>query len=602
MSAASVSNEKNARPPIGRIMKNIGFVLKKLYRANRTLFFVKVPLLFLNTAASLVSVVFLRAVLNALADGAETRNVFALVTAFAAANFLISFIKRSLSRCGSRQLIKTTYAVNRMLGEAVSRMPLSAAEEPDMRDFISRASASNSFSDIIEQVTGCVGALINIAAYSAVVINVHPIILLSVAAVIAVQLLINRLRLGSEYKWRAVLSPIVRRENYFYDCLGNPRYGKEVRVNGLRPFFADKADEYYTGHFSPVVRRQAIDGSRLHFVTEAAKAAQRLFIYLILAAQVVFHEMRIGDFSMYLASADRLTYNLSDIIGRFSELLTCGAFAEEFRRCMEFSEKKGDRAARAAQPPPEDFSIEFRNVGFKYPGGENYVLKIISFRLENGESLSLVGVNGSGKSTLVKLICRFYEPTEGDILIGGVNIKDIPYEEYSKLLGVVFQDFRLFSFSVRENIAMGMQRGEEYMLRCLEQSGLAERTAKMKDGLDTFIYRDFDESGIELSGGEGQKLAIARLIYRNSPVIILDEPTSALDPVTEYDIFNRFHTVSKGKTAIYISHRLSSSRFTDKVALLRDGTLAEFGTHEELMTLPDGIYREMFRTQARYYV
>ena len=215
--------------------------------------------------------------------------------------------------------------------------------------------------------------------------------------------------------------------------------------------------------------------------------------------------------------------------------------------------------------------------------------------------MSVVGVNGAGKSTFVKLLCRFYDPTAGEILFNGIPVGKIPYAQYIDLIGVVFQDFKLFSFSVRENIALSEEADRDRLRSCIEQSGLLEKIEGLPKGEDTMVDKQFDPEGIEFSGGEGQKLAIARAIYKNAPVVILDEPTSALDPIAEYDIYRRFSMLSKGKCTVYISHRLSSTKFTDKIAVFSDGFLKEYGNHQELMAVDNGIYKKMFTMQAQYY-
>lgn len=215
--------------------------------------------------------------------------------------------------------------------------------------------------------------------------------------------------------------------------------------------------------------------------------------------------------------------------------------------------------------------------------------------------MSIVGVNGAGKTTFVKLLCRFYEPTEGEIFVNGIPVKDIPLNEYYGLLGVVFQDFSLFNFTVRENISMSTKADEDRLRDAIVKCGLENRVETLPDGVDTYIYKEFDPDGIELSGGEGQKIAIARAVYRGAPIVIFDEPTSALDPIAEYDIYRNFHDLAENRTAIYISHRLSSTRFTDRTAVFANGTIAEYGTHDELMAIDGGIYKEMFAAQAKYY-
>ena len=230
------------------------------------------------------------------------------------------------------------------------------------------------------------------------------------------------------------------------------------------------------------------------------------------------------------------------------------------------------------------------------------ILKNISIKLKAHETLSIVGINGAGKTTFVKLLCRLYEPTEGEILINGINISSIPYEQYYKLLSVVFQDFKLFPFTVRENIQLCINGDPVRLAESIRESGLSAKIDSLPNGVNTMVFKEFDENGIEFSGGEGQKMAIARAIYKNAPIVILDEPTSALDPIAEYEIYQHFNSLAKGKSTIYISHRLSSTRFTDKVAVFSDGNLAEYGSHAQLMEIDGGIYKNMFQTQAQYYI
>ena len=240
-------------------------------------------------------------------------------------------------------------------------------------------------------------------------------------------------------------------------------------------------------------------------------------------------------------------------------------------------------------------------MSFRYPNTDRLILKNINIVLRPGESLSVVGLNGAGKTTFVKLLCRLYKPTEGEILVNGIPVCDIPFEEYGKIIAVVFQDFRLFAFSVRENVQMDTRGNADKVSESIAESGLAEKINKLTKGEDTFVYKEFDSEGIEFSGGEGQKLAIARALYKNTPIVILDEPTSALDPIAEYDVYKHFHSLSKGRTSLYISHRLSSTRFTDKIAVFSEGEICEYGTHKELIAISGGIYKEMFEMQAQYY-
>lgn len=247
------------------------------------------------------------------------------------------------------------------------------------------------------------------------------------------------------------------------------------------------------------------------------------------------------------------------------------------------------------------YEVEFRDVSFRYPNTEAYALRHVSMKFRIGEKLAVVGRNGSGKTTFIKLLCRLYDPTEGEILLNGVDIRKYDYAEYQALFSVVFQDFRLFAFSLGQNVTAGADVDCARAEVCLREAGLGERLLRMPDGLDTMLYRDFDPHGVVISGGEAQKIAIARALYKNAPFLVLDEPTAALDPVSEYEVYRKFNAISGGKTALYISHRLASCRFCDEILVFSAGSIVQHGTHEALLQEKNGEYARLWHAQAQYY-
>lgn len=247
------------------------------------------------------------------------------------------------------------------------------------------------------------------------------------------------------------------------------------------------------------------------------------------------------------------------------------------------------------------YRIEFRDVSFKYPGAQQYALRHFSMELKVGEKLAIVGMNGSGKTTMIKLLCRLYDPQEGEILLNGVDIRKFKHEEYSRLFSVVFQDYQLFSFLLGENVAVAADYNEDRVRKCLENAGFEQRLKELPQGTHTYMFKDY-EDGVEFSGGEAQKVAIARAIYKEAPFVLLDEPTAALDPLAEFEIYRRFDEIVEDKTAVYISHRLSSCRFCDKIAVFHEGRLIQQGSHEQLVQDKAGKYYEMWNAQAQYYV
>ena len=321
--------------------------------------------------------------------------------------------------------------------------------------------------------------------------------------------------------------------------------------------------------------------------------------YFYIGCLALAKKITIGDFSMCVAAASNMYWSLNGIVTGWQEVTKRCNYAYQFLKFLDYSEAmpKGNQSVKKGA-----HTIEFIHVGFRYPRTERFVLRDINLTIQSGEHLSIVGLNGAGKTTLVKLLCRLYDVTEGEIRIDGINIKEYKEEEYRRLFAVVFQDFKLFAFSLRENITFGEQAEDEEIEEIFRLTGFYEDANKLDEGLDTILYKSFDEHGTELSGGQQQKTAISRALYRNAPIVILDEPTAALDPIAEYDIYRQFHTLVGGKTAIYISHRLSSCKFCDHIAVFGGDTMKEYGTHEELVRIPGGIYATMFAAQAQYYV
>ncbi len=327
-----------------------------------------------------------------------------------------------------------------------------------------------------------------------------------------------------------------------------------------------------------------------------------LCIYGYLSYRLLTGTIGIGDFTLLAGASNSLKDSLQGLLNQIQEVHRKLNFMREYVKFIDTEDtyRSGTQTISEKTLPV----IEFRNVSFRYPSMQEYILKDINITISPGQHLSVVGLNGAGKTTFIKLLCRLYDVDEGEILLNGINIKNFDYDSYIKELAVVFQDFKMFALSIRENIKFGdwkKEVEERDIEKVCDLSGLTQKVESLSKGIDTQIYKYFDKEGIEPSGGEMQKLAIARALYKDAPVVILDEPTAALDPVAEYDIYRQFDTLIGGKTAIYISHRLSSCKFCDKIAVFADNTIKEYGTHEELANLPCGIYAEMFEAQARYY-
>ncbi len=326
-----------------------------------------------------------------------------------------------------------------------------------------------------------------------------------------------------------------------------------------------------------------------------------LVSYLIICFYCVLGAFPVGGVIKYVGYLASLTGNIGDLFYKLHELEVNEKFLQVYLDYFDIQNDMYQGSLSVEKRSDKKFDVEFKGVNFKYPGSEQYALKNINLNLKVGERLAVVGMNGSGKTTFIKLLCRLYDPTEGEITMNDFNIRKYDYRQYLDIFSVVFQDYHLLAMPLGNNVASAASWDAEKAERLLEEVGFGERYAEMTKKLETPLYKNFDEDGVNISGGEAQKIALARALYKDAPFIILDEPTAALDPIAEAEIYARFDEIVGDKTAIYISHRLSSCRFCDKIAVFHEGEIVQVGTHEELLQDENGKYYELWNAQAQYY-
>lgn len=324
-------------------------------------------------------------------------------------------------------------------------------------------------------------------------------------------------------------------------------------------------------------------------------------IYLFVCLKAWAGAFGIGSVTQYIASVAKAASGLSELIETAGTMKINAPFLEKTFEYLDIPNLMYQGSLTVEKRRDRDYEVEFCNVSFQYPGSADYALKNVNIKFRIGERLAVVGRNGSGKTTFIKLLCRLYDPTEGEILLNGINIRKYNYLDYMSVFSVVFQDFKLFAFPLGQNVAAKSFYDKERVENSLQKAGFGERLSDMPDGLETYLYKEFSEKGVDISGGEAQKIALARSLYKDSPFIILDEPTAALDPVAEADIYTRFNEVAGDKTAIYISHRLSSCQFCDEIAVFENGEIVQKGSHKELVEDKNGKYYELWQAQAQYY-
>ncbi len=386
---------------------------------------------------------------------------------------------------------------------------------------------------------------------------------------------------------------------FFLELISDYPRGKDIRI--FKMFDVIRRKGMAARDDIENAQKQAIrDGMKVGVWSVLVQNIFTVAVYAYVGIKAIYGMITIGEVTRYISAITLLQTQIGVLFTLLISINTQNTYFESYNELMEFKNQKYDGTLPVEKRYDNEYELEFRNVSFHYPNSDRLVLKNVSFRLKTGRKLAIVGANGAGKTTFIKLLCRLYDPTEGEILLNGIDIRKYDYDEYIRLFSIVFQDYRIFSFSVAENVAAGPDFDRERVVKSLQDAGIYERVLNMRSGIDSRLLKDQqdgDEEGIEISGGEKQKIALARALYRDAPMVILDEPTSALDPIAEQDIYTRFNDM-----AVFISHRMSSCRFCDEIAVFDGGQIVQNGTHEELVADADGIYRKMWEAQAQYYV
>lgn len=395
------------------------------------------------------------------------------------------------------------------------------------------------------------------------------------------------------------LAPVWRQEYYMNRVTQDFDYAKDIRLFRLADFLLgkqrkvfEKKEERMDYHYNQWFRH-ALLVRGVYLVGSA-------LIYGVLVYSVLRKGMSIGNFTLYLTLAMSFSGSLSSFLQSLGEYGKASLEVDDFRTFMEL--ELGDGKDALPLPEAEDYVIEFHDVGYRYLKAEKNALEHLNLTLHAGEKLAVVGINGAGKSTMIKLLLRLYDPTEGYITLNGVDIRRYRREDYYRLFSPVFQNVEVMAFPVAENVSMKAREETDFRqaMNALREAGLGEKLEALPKGIETELLKIVDEEGVDLSGGEKQKLALARALYKAAPIVVLDEPTSALDALAEQQLYERFDHMIGKKSAVYISHRLASTRFCDRIAMFQDGHMIELGSHEELMA-QGGEYAHMFEVQAQYY-
>lgn len=585
------------------IIKNLSYFLPFVFKNYPTYFILNIFKIILKSITPLINVIVPKYILQELIGNRNISNLILFVLIIVLSNVLANY---SLYILEMRiKLINDKLAKNFdvLLNSKAMRMDFEYCEDPMINDLIEQAQRgmnyyTNGVAETMDTFSQIIANIITFSGVILIVINSKtPLLILFTTVGVILSFIFSGLQNSLEEKTNQSMIRINRRFGYFFFQLLHFKNAKDIRLYHAQQMIKDVCEEdneISSEEFRKLSNKYAALGSAWSLYSYLI---EKLLCYIILI--YAFYDGKIGipELAVLIAAIEVFSNSLTTVLTKLLRLKHAAKYQNKYIDFIQYPFKK--RTGNLI-PNKKIELIEFKNVSFKYPRSDNYILENINLTIDPKERLSIVGLNGAGKTTLVKLLCRLYDTTEGEILVNGINIKEYDYEEYLKLFSIVFQDFRIISFTVKENIEV-LEDSPDKLKDSLQKAGVFDKVDSLPKKENTFVNKWFDKEGVEFSGGEMQKIAIARALYKDGSIVILDEPTAALDPIAEADIYLRFNVIIGQKPTIFISHRLSSCKFADRIIVLDNKKIAEEGSHNQLMNKENGVYRQMFNTQAQYY-
>lgn len=569
---------------------------------SKSYFLIIVATTIFNAFLPLINIIGLGTVVNALVTNEPYNQVIKIIIIYLSINLGITIIKEILSLFETLKMRRVSNVAQFEWCKDIVDLNYHYAQDGTIMNLRQKSmSASPAF--YLSNIISFLNYFIQFAGIISIFSLLSPLFIIMIAVTSAVSIVLVFKTQENDFNFQNDKVEEDRKLGYLYNVMTGYDFAKEVRINNAENFVANKYSRILQTQINKLkaLYKKSI---KINFVSTVITITQTVTMYLYFSYQVYTKDINIAEYTVLLSTTTLLTSLLLgffDNIARLGRVFKAIDFYREYKNLMET--QSNITASNKFKEQDIDFSnavIKFENVSFTYPKTDKIILKNINFEIKKCEKIGIVGLNGSGKTTFVKLLTRLYDPTNGRITINGIDIKEIPHSQYIKHIGIVLQDFLLFAYSVKENVTLDTDYDEAEFISSIEKSGLKEKINSLKNGINTSVYKTLDDNGVEFSGGEGQKLALARAIYKDAETLILDEPTSALDPIAEYELFSKLNDISENKATIFISHRLSSTKFCDKIIVLSDGEIIEFGNHDDLIK-QNGFYADLFNVQARYY-
>ncbi len=584
------------------MFKGIIFFIKNGWRYDKRYILWRVLYQFINSLIPIAATIMPKLIIDELMENPEIRKLLAYVSILIVYTAAATIFSEYFNWDGFSRRCRVNSEFDIDLHKHLAEADFERLEDPNFLDMRKKAEKFlycdwHGFGYLLDCSLDALGHIITLIGIAAIIATIDFRILILFFVLIILGAFIEKKARQNAVRLSEDIIKDQRGWMYYASLFEDHSFAKEIRLNSLGKWLLDRERKY----FSKVNENQKKqnDGFIISgFFGAIFTLVQQSAAYAYLIHCVVSDTISIGSFTMYIGAVTTFSIAFRKVLDSLIEMRAYDTYYEELDEYLNLP--KTLREGNEVIDADRTHCIEFRNVSFKYSGSDAYALKAVNITIPFGQKLSIVGENGAGKTTFVKLLTRMYNPTEGEIFLDGVNIKKIDYNQYMSFFSSVFQDYKLFSFSVKDNVALAQPMNEDRVKRILEYVGFGEKLCKLQNGIDTSVFKNFDEEGFEPSGGESQKIALARALYKDAPIVLLDEPTAAMDPKAEYELYKKFNEMVQGKTAIYISHRLSSAKFCDVIAVFSNGQIVEYGSHDELYH-KGGLYSELFSMQSQFY-
>ncbi len=612
--AKKQKSDTNTTKSFFSYLGNVGRLYRLIWKYKKSYVFFSSFMILVDTALLYSGLILLKLIVDELYQGKRIERVVFYIAIMTGTSLFLKIIKNIYNYYNDKNIEQIKIHFIFQIQKKTMRLSYRQIEDPNLIDerqkamevFYPKQAAFMNIRNTIDGIRSLITGVVQVLGISAVLIMINPLIIVSLLVICIICSILNAIAANKEFEvWNNSLVKVGRKLGYFQELATNFNYAKEMRINKLQNWISDKM--YATAiKLIKGITIAVVAFTVMGLVSQTLFSLQDGVIYLYFARMTYNNQMTIGDFTVYISAIISFIAIANAISFQIILLQKSGRYIQTFLDYLRIKEEHQlDLKAGEEEPIKlvEEMNIRFDNVWFKYPGQSEYVLKGINFEVENATKVVIVGDNGAGKSTLIKLLLRLYKPTKGTIYLNGQDINKLEIKEYMSRVSAVFQDFNILNVSLLENIIFDKANPEaskEEIDKILVEVGLEEYVKNLPNDVNTQMGKQFDDKGVELSGGMQQKLAIARALFKNTNLVVLDEPTAMLSPKAEYEIYSNFNDLTQGKTSIYISHRMSCCRFCDSIIVMDKGEIVENGNHQSLME-KGGLYGEMFNLQAEFY-